>query len=67
MITQQAERIKERAFFLWEAEGGPDGRDLDYWLRAEQEVLNGSKCSSAADISKKAIAVSTKKASRAKK
>ncbi|OHC73799.1 MAG: hypothetical protein A3G18_05345 [Rhodospirillales bacterium RIFCSPLOWO2_12_FULL_58_28] len=67
MNEQQAKYIQERAFFLWEAEGGPEGRDLDYWLRAEQEVLTGSSFSSAADISKKAIANSAKKTSRTRK
>lgn len=32
------DRIRERAYALWEAEGRPDGRDLDVWLQAEREV-----------------------------
>ena len=36
----QALRIgaQERAYALWESEGGPCGHDLDYWLRAEAEM-----------------------------
>jgi hypothetical protein len=35
-------RIEERAYALWEANGRPEGRDLDYWLQAEQEIVNYS-------------------------
>ena len=31
--------IRERAHALWEADGCPKGRELQYWLRAEQELL----------------------------
>jgi hypothetical protein len=31
--------IRERAYQIWEAEGRPDGKDLDHWLRAEAEVV----------------------------
>ena len=31
-------RVQERAYALWESEGGPCGHDLDYWLRAEAEM-----------------------------
>jgi hypothetical protein len=31
--------IRERAHALWEADGRPEGRELQYWLRAEQELL----------------------------
>jgi hypothetical protein len=26
---------REAAYFLWENEGRPHGKDLDHWLRAE--------------------------------
>ena len=26
--------IRERAYYLWEQDGKPFGRDLDYWTRA---------------------------------
>jgi hypothetical protein len=35
-------RIEERAYALWEADGRPDGRALDYWLQAEQEIVTQS-------------------------
>jgi hypothetical protein len=31
------ERIRERAYFLWESRGRPHGKDLDLWLLAEIE------------------------------
>ena len=34
--------IEERARALWEADGRPEGRALDYWLQAEQEIVNRS-------------------------
>jgi hypothetical protein len=37
-ISQEA--IARRAYELWEAEGCPDGRATDHWLRAE-EMLRG--------------------------
>ncbi len=27
--------IREHAYRLWEADGRPEGRDLEYWLRAQ--------------------------------
>lgn len=34
----EVERIRERAYQLWEQDGRPEGRDLDYWYRAEAEL-----------------------------
>ena len=35
-------QIEDRARALWEADGRPEGRALDYWLQAEQEIVNQS-------------------------
>ena len=35
-------RIKECAHALWEADGRPEGRALNYWLQAEREIVNQS-------------------------
>lgn len=32
------EIIAARAYSLWEKDGRPHGRDMDYWLRAETEL-----------------------------
>ncbi len=31
------ERIRARAYFLWESRGRPNGQDIDHWLLAEIE------------------------------
>jgi hypothetical protein len=35
------EKIQERAYYLWIADGRPEGAQLEYWLRAEEEFLGG--------------------------
>ena len=42
MDPELRHRIEERAYALWEANGRPEGRDLDYWLQAEREIVNYS-------------------------
>jgi hypothetical protein len=32
------QRITERARQLWEEDGRPKGRDMEYWLKAEDEL-----------------------------
>lgn len=31
--------IRRRAYEMWVAEGRPQGRELDHWTEAEQEIL----------------------------
>jgi hypothetical protein len=38
MTTEKEQRIRERAYAIWEQEGRPHGRDLDHRLRAEAEI-----------------------------
>lgn len=38
MNTAIEERIRTRAYELWESEGRPDGREIDHWLQAVHEV-----------------------------
>ena len=33
------ERIRERAYLLWEADGRPDTDGTDYWIKAENEIV----------------------------
>lgn len=30
--------VRQRAYAIWEAEGRPDGREWDHWVRASEEV-----------------------------
>lgn len=32
------ERIRERAYEIWERDGRPEGKAVEHWLRAEAEV-----------------------------
>lgn len=41
--------IREAAYRIWQAEGCPEGCDVDHWLRAEREVaLLGAEAATAA-------------------
>jgi hypothetical protein len=33
------DRVRQRAYELWEREGRPAGREYDHWLQAEREVV----------------------------
>jgi hypothetical protein len=41
--AEREKRIRERAHQLWEAEGSPDGRLEEYWLRAQELIEDESK------------------------
>ncbi|QGZ29216.1 DUF2934 domain-containing protein [Stutzerimonas stutzeri] len=32
------QRIRERAYQLWEEAGRPEGQDVEYWMRARDEM-----------------------------
>ncbi len=36
--TAREEKIRERAYHLWKADGSPIGNDLEYWERARELV-----------------------------
>ena len=38
MTDEEEQRIRERAYSIWEQEGRPQGRELDHRLRAEAEI-----------------------------
>jgi uncharacterized protein YjbJ (UPF0337 family) len=35
--ADRADRIRRRAYAIWQEEGSPDGREYDHWHRAERE------------------------------
>ena len=37
------EEISVRAYYLWEAAGRPDGRDQDFWNKAQTELKASKK------------------------
>lgn len=38
MTPEREHRIRERAYQLWQADGEPHGRDVEYWERARELV-----------------------------
>jgi hypothetical protein len=45
-VQVRHEDIAELAKKIWESEDRQVGRDLEYWLRAERELLSGRNCGS---------------------
>ena len=41
-ITITTETIAAHAYTLWEKDGRPHGRDLEYWLQAEKQLKQDS-------------------------
>lgn len=39
----QDERIRERAYQIWEAEGRPEGREAEHWKQASDDVTHFDK------------------------
>ncbi|MBB3590166.1 hypothetical protein FHX08_000510 [Rhizobium sp. BK529] len=38
MTDRNEDRVRERAYAIWEKEGRPDGEDLRHWSAAEAEL-----------------------------
>ena len=38
MQADREDTIRKRAYILWQQDGCPEGKDFDYWLRAETEM-----------------------------
>ena len=56
MTADIQDKIRQRAFELWQAEGHPEGRDYDHWLKAEAELsaaLNAAAAARKAPVAKK--------------
>lgn len=55
MMEAIEDRIRKRAYEIWEQEGQPHGREVDHWLRAAEEIAaaegrgNGRKLETAAN------------------
>lgn len=60
--TLPPEAIRYRAYLLWEKEGRPDGRDTDFWFRAEKELLAETPADSAAPSGLEAAGVTSAEA-----
>ncbi len=40
--TLSTEKIAARAYEIWQANGCPNGHDLEHWLQAERELRAGT-------------------------
>jgi Protein of unknown function (DUF2934) len=49
MTIERIERIRQRAYELWVAEGRPHAKDIEYWLRAEKEITDAAAAPAAAE------------------
>lgn len=47
--TDLTERIRQRAYMIWESEDRPHGCDSAHWLRAEADIREGLKVSGPAE------------------
>jgi hypothetical protein len=45
MNTGLEERIRDRAYEIWNFEGRPDGRDREHWSQATKELTKAVACS----------------------
>jgi hypothetical protein len=50
------DEISVRAYYLWERDGRPHGRDVDYWIKAKDQ-LNCERQQGATTTTKQAPAV----------
>ena len=53
MIHRKQQTIQERAFFIWEQEGRPNGNAVAHWLRAEAQIKAEAALGPAAPLSEK--------------
>ena len=64
------ETIRERAYYLWSADGQPEGKADIYWLNAQRDVLATSLESSSSNSATTAptdpVSATTKPAKKAK-
>ena len=63
------ETIRERAYYLWSADGQPEGKADIYWLNAQRDVLTTSlesSSSSATTAPTDSVSATTKPVKRAR-
>ncbi len=41
-MAENEDRIRQRAYEIWEQEGRPQGEDMRHWLQAFQEIAAGA-------------------------
>ncbi len=43
MPTDRHRWLEDRAYFIWQYDGCPDGRTLQHWLQAEEELCEAER------------------------
>jgi hypothetical protein len=67
MNTELEERIRNRAYEIWELEGYPDGRDGEHWHQATRELADvAGKSAASANIKSAARAAGSRPAGSSK-
>ena len=61
MNTAIEERIRTRAYEIWEAEGRPLGREVEHWLQAAQELAAEQRRSAPRPRTPRAVAATPAK------
>lgn len=49
MHTHDDEKIRNRAYQLWDEAGQPEGREQEFWYRAERELAEDDNADSSAE------------------
>jgi hypothetical protein len=65
MNAELEERIRNRAYEIWELEGHPDGRDGEHWHQATRELV--CKSAASANVESAAKAAGSRPAGSSKK
>jgi len=67
-MDDKRRRISEKAYYNWELEGRPAGREQDHWLKAESEVVQDKAEQGAAEhqVSPVSVAKAAKKTTKKK-
>lgn len=63
-MTNDQEKIRQLAYDLWIADGRPEGREVEFWLRAESQILASAKPSGGKEKALKADKPAAKKAAK---
>jgi hypothetical protein len=61
-MTDREEKIRQRAYSIWEAEGHPHGRADDHWHRAAREVAEPAEVAGPAEPAEPAAKTRSRRA-----
>lgn len=50
-MTDADDKIRDRAYQLWDEAGQPEGREQDFWYQAERELSTDDQADSSEEVS----------------